>query len=136
MAVVVVTRLRLRSHDVLDAFFAAAVALLEQAKASPGVLRTDVLAEAEDTWWTCTSWTDRASMESFVTTDPHHASMGQLDGWCDEASFVDWEQDDGELPTWPAAHARLVADGRSSSLSDPSPANEPRSFPPPVLDAG
>ena len=135
MAVVVVTRLRLASHDVLDAFFASAVALLEQAKASPGVLNVDVLAEANDTWWTCSSWRDRNAMNVFVATDPHHATMARLDEWCDEATFVDWEQDDGDLPSWSQAFDRLVADGRSSHLARPSPLNETRAFPAPVVAA-
>ena len=38
MAVIVVTRLRLKDHSYLDDFFTAAVALLEQAQGSPGIL--------------------------------------------------------------------------------------------------
>jgi hypothetical protein len=133
MAVIVVTRLRLADHAMLDDFFEAAVALLEQANASPGVVYTDVLAEANDVWWTCTSWQDRAAMQAFVGTDPHAITMDRLDEWCDEATFVDWEQDDATLPDWDAAFQRLVADGQSSRLVHASPANEARSFPAPVV---
>jgi quinol monooxygenase YgiN len=136
MAVVVVTRLRLIDKAVLDDFFVAAVALLEQAKGSPGVLNADAMAEANDVWWTCTAWADRGAMEAYVRTDPHHATMAKLDGWCDEASFVDWEQADGALPGWQEAYEHLIADGRSSPLSHPSPDNAALAFPPPVLPQG
>jgi hypothetical protein len=134
MPVVVVTRLRLANKDVMNDFFTAAVALLEQAKSSVGILNTDVLAEANDTWWSCTSWQDRDAMQAFVDTDPHHATMSSLDGWCDEASFVDWDQDGGELPGWQGAFERLVAQGHSAELSNPSPNNAALAFTPPVLD--
>ena len=132
MAVIVVTRLRLKDHSYLDDFFTAAVALLEQAQGSPGILSADALAEANDAWWSRTAWQDRDTMRSFVTTDPHHSTMDRLDDWCDEATFADWEQDDPALPDWPTAYRHLVADGRSATLTDASRANETRSFPPPV----
>ena len=132
MPVIVVTRLRLRDHSLLDDFFASAVALLEQAKGSPGILGTDVLADANDAWWTVTSWDGRPSMTSFVSTDPHLSAMGRLDDWCDEATFVDWHQSGSELPDWATAWRRLVADGQKGKLSQPSPAHETLAFPPPV----
>lgn len=132
MAVIVVTRLRLKDHSFLDDFFTAAVALLEQAQGSPGILGAEALAEANDAWWSCTAWHDRDTMRSFVTTDPHRSTMGRLDDWCDEATFADWEQDDPALPDWQTAHRHVVAGGRSATLTDASSANEARSFPPPV----
>jgi hypothetical protein len=55
LAVIVVTRLRLRDPALLDEFFTAAVATLEQARGSAGSLGSDVLADAANTWWTATS---------------------------------------------------------------------------------
>ena len=135
MSVVVVTRLRLRDPALLDDFFAAAVAVLEQAKQSDGSLGSDVLADAEDTWWTVTLWADREHMRSFVAEQPHLATEDHLDEWCDEASFVDWDQDGTEIPDWPTCYAHLLSDGYSGELTDPSPANASRSFPPPVEPA-
>ena len=106
---------------------------MEQAGNSAGVVNSDVLAEANDVWWSCTSWTDNAAIDAYVDTDPHHATMARLDGWCDEASFVDWEQEDAVLPDWRTAFDRLVAEGRSAGLSRASPANATLSFPPPVV---
>jgi heme-degrading monooxygenase HmoA len=132
MAVIAVTRLRLRDHAYLDEFFASAVALLEQANNSAGVLGADVLAEENDAFWTTTAWQDRDSMVAYVSTDPHLTTMEHLDEWCDEATFVDWEQSSPDLPDWQTAFGRLVADGQPASLTHPSKAHETRAFPAPV----
>jgi hypothetical protein len=133
MPIMVVTRLRLKDPGVLNDFFAGASASLEQAQKSDGNLGADALAEAHDTWWTVTAWADRARMEAFVGAEPHRGTMARLDDWCDEASFVDWEQAGSDLPDWPTSYRHLVADGKSAALSHPSAAQHDRSFPAPVL---
>jgi hypothetical protein len=132
MAVIVVTRLRLRDPALLDEFFTAAVASLEQAKKSDGSLGADVLADANNTWWTVTAWQERRPMQAFVGTDPHRSTMARLDDWCDEATFVDWEQEGADLPDWHTGYHRLVADGEVASLTHASDAHQTRAFPPPV----
>jgi hypothetical protein len=47
MPIIVVTRLRLRDSALLDEFFTAAAAVLEQAKISAGNLGANVLADAD-----------------------------------------------------------------------------------------
>ena len=133
MPVIVVTRLRLKDPAFFDDFFASAVAVAEQAQNSPGNLAADVLAEANNTYWTRTAWQDRDAMNTFVGTQPHLATMDRLDDWCDEATFVDWEQPGPDLPAWPDGYARLVADGQVASLSSPSDAHHTRDFPAPVV---
>lgn len=133
MPVVVVTRLRLRDQSFMNDFFAAAVAVLEQAKNSDGSLGADALADANNAWWTVTAWRDRAPMLAFVSTEPHLSTMAQLDGWCDEATFVDWEQGGADLPDWQTSYHRLVADGQVASLTNPSGAHLTRDFPAPVV---
>jgi quinol monooxygenase YgiN len=130
--VIVVTRLRLKDPSLLDEFFNAAVALFEQATSSEGNLGADALAEANNTWWSCSAWRDRASMRSYVDTEPHRTTRARLDDWCDEATFGDWEQDESSLPDWQTAYRRLVDDGVSATLTDASEDNESRAFPAPV----
>jgi quinol monooxygenase YgiN len=132
MPIIVVTRLRLRDPSLLDEFFTHAAAVLEQAMKSVGNLGTDALAEAHDAWWSITAWDDRAHMEAYVNTDPHLSTEALLDHLCDEATFVDWEQDTPQLPNWQTSWRRLVADGRSATLTNPSEANESRAFSAPV----
>jgi quinol monooxygenase YgiN len=135
MPVMVVTRLRLRRPELLDDFFVASVAVIEQAKAASGSLGVDAMAENNDVWWTVSAWQDRAAMRAFVAAEPHHSVIPRVDEFCDEATFVDWEQDSAELPAWDISYARLVAEGQSAALTDASPANQDRSFPPPPASA-
>jgi hypothetical protein len=133
MPLIVVTRLRLRDPAYFDDFFAAAVAVVEQAQKSAGNLGADVLAEAGNTYWTRTAWQGREAMEAFVGAQPHLHTMDQIDEWCDEATFIDWEQPGGDLPDWQTGYQRIVAEGHVSNLTHPSDANGARAFPPPVL---
>jgi hypothetical protein len=132
MPVIVVTRLRLRDPALLDDFFAAAVASLEQAQKSDGSLGANVLADANNAWWTVTAWQDRGPMSAFVGSEPHLHTMARLADWCDEATFVDWEQASADLPDWPTSYRRLIAEGQVASLTHPSGAHEASDFPPPV----
>ena len=136
MAVIVVTRLRLRDPALLDEFFTDAVAAIEQAQKSEGNLGADALADANNSWWSVSSWQDRRRMRAFVGAQPHRTILGRLDHYCDEATFVDWEQDSPDLPDWRTSHQRLVADGMVADLSHPSDANQTRAFPLPVEPAG
>ena len=135
MAVIVFTRLRLKDPALTDGFFADAVAALEQAQKSEGNLGTDALADANNAWWTVTAWQDNQRMRSYVSSQPHRGIMSHLDKFCDEATFVDWEQDSADLPDWQAGWRRLVDGGTASMLTQPSPAHQTRDFPAPVVPA-
>ena len=132
MPVIVVTRLRLRSPELIDEFFTHAVAVLEQALRSEGNLGADALAEAHDAWWSVSAWRERGLMEAYVNSEPHLSTMELLDHLCDEATFVDWEQPGVALPDWQTSWRHLVADGKSATLTHPSVSNQARAFPAPV----
>jgi len=132
---IVVTRLRLRNADQLNDFFTAAVAVLEQAKSTDGNLGGDVLADVNNAWWTVTAWQDRAHMGAFVGAQPHLGTMDHLDTWCDQAHFVDWEQDTADLPDWQTSYQRLIKDGQVGQLTNADPGHATRDFPPPVVPA-
>jgi len=133
VAVIVVTRLRLRDPAMLDDFFTDALAAIEQAQKSDGNLGVDALADANNAWWSVTSWQERRLMHSYVRTEPHRTIQSHLDRYCDEATFVDWEQDSADLPDWPTNWRHLVADGQAAELSQPSAAHQTREFPAPVV---
>lgn len=133
MPLVVVTRLRLRDAAFFDEFFASAVATVEQATQSEGNLSADVLADAHNTYWTRTAWKDRGAMHAFVGANPHLSTMGRIDDWCDEATFVDWEQTGAEVPDWDVGYRRLLASGQPATLTHPSEAHHNRDFPAPVV---
>jgi hypothetical protein len=133
MAVIVVTRLRLKDPALLDDFFTDALAAIEQAQKSDGNLGVDALADANNAWWSVTSWQERRLMHSYVRTEPHRTIQSHLDRYCDEATFVDWEQDSADLPDWPTNWHHLVADGQAAEISQPSAAHQTRDFPAPVV---
>ena len=132
MPVIVVTRLRLSDPALFDEFFASAVAVTEQAENSDGNLGADVLADANNVFWTRSAWQARGPMQAFVGSEPHLATMARLDDWCDEATFVDWEQSDPSLPDWQTGYDRIIADGQVASLTRASDAHQTRAFPAPV----
>jgi hypothetical protein len=132
MPIIVVARLRLRDHSLQDEFFTRATAVLEQAQRSDGSLGTNAFADAYDVWWDVTAWQGRGQIEDFMKIEPHKGTIELVDHLCDEASFVDWEQDNADLPDWQTCWRRLVADGRSAMLTHGSDANESRKFPAPV----
>jgi hypothetical protein len=132
MPVIVVTRLRLKDPGLVNEFFTDAVAAIEQAQKSAGNLGADALADAGNAWWSVSAWSGREPMRAFVRREPHQTIITRLDHYCDEATFVDWEQDASQLPGWQACWQHLVADGQPAELSEPSAANLTRAFPPPV----
>ncbi len=136
MPVIVVTRLRLKDPALLNEFFTAAVAAIEQAQKSDGNLGADALADANNAWWSVSAWTERRPMQAFVGTEPHLAISKRLDHFCDEATFVDWEQASPDLPDWQTSWRHLTADGKVAELTHPSDANQTRAFPPPIDAAG
>jgi hypothetical protein len=135
MPIIVVARLRLKDPSLLDEFFTRATGVLELAQKMDGNLGADALAQGQDVWWDVTAWQGRAQIETFMKTEPHLSTIGLVDHLCSEASFVDWEQDSSELPDWQTSWRRLVADGRSATLTNASDANETRDFPAPVEPA-
>ena len=135
MPVIVVTRLRLKDPALFDEFFASAIAVTEQAQSSAGNLGADVLAEANNTYWTRTAWQERVLMNAFVGAEPHRRTMSRISDWCDEATFVDWEQAGADLPDWQDGYRRLVASGQGATLTQATDAHHSRQFPAPVLPA-
>jgi hypothetical protein len=136
MPVIVVTRLRLKDPALLDEFFTAAVAAIEQAQKSDGNLGADALADANNAWWSVSAWQARRPMRAFVDSEPHLSISKRLDHFCDEATFVDWEQASPELPDWQTSWRHLTADGKVAELTHPSDANQARAFPAPIEAAG
>ena len=132
MPVIVVTRLRLKDPALLDEFFTDAVAAIEQATKAEGNLGADALADANNAWWSVTAWQDRRQMQAFVGAEPHLDIMTRLDHYCDEATFVDWEQASPALPDWRTSWTHLTADGTAAELTHPSAANQTRAFPQPA----
>jgi quinol monooxygenase YgiN len=131
MAVISITRLRVRSWRFLPLFFIHALRSARQAGRAEGNLGSSLLRDRKNTFWTATAWRDEAAMRQFMLSGAHRQAMPKLLNWCDEAALVHWTQDSADLPSWPAAHARLEAEGRSSKVYHPSENHKAHKFPAP-----
>jgi heme-degrading monooxygenase HmoA len=132
MAIVSITRLRVRHWWFLPQFFVYALRSARQAAAADGNLAVTLLRDRNNTFWTGTSWSDEAAIKTFMHAAPHGPAMRRLLEWCDEASLVRWTQDSHELPSWDVAHRRLEEEGRASKVNHPSPAHTAHRFPAPT----
>lgn len=121
VAVISVTRLRVRSLRYLPGFLWYTLQVRRQLRRSPGFLAGMVSTSAGFAFWTTTAWIDEASMKHFRDTDWHKPAMRKLLDWCDEASLVRWTQDGVDLPDPAAMLAQLQSCGRTSKVRHPTP---------------
>lgn len=132
MAFISVTRLRLRSRRYLLPFLHATWSIVRQAKRADGFVEGQLarggdpslwrrlVPEKDATFWTLTVWDDEESMRAFRNSDPHGRIMPKLLDWCDEASFVHWEQEDAELPDTAVARRAMFERGELGRVRHPS----------------
>lgn len=123
MALVSITRLRVRSWWYIFGFFVKVLCAALQAKSADGSAAVLLLSEHKNTYWTCTVWKDEASMRSFMSSGAHRHAMPKLLEWCDEASVLHWFQDSEQVPSWNEAHQRMQSQGRRSKVNHPSEAH-------------
>jgi heme-degrading monooxygenase HmoA len=120
MPVVSVTRLHLRSLWFFAPFTIRALGSSRQAKRSRGFKAGWIGNESTRGFWTVTVWEDTTAMRAFRNSGVHMRAMPRLLRWCDEASFVHWEQQDSTAPDTEQAYARLKEGGRTSKVAYPS----------------
>ncbi|HEV2705994.1 MAG TPA: antibiotic biosynthesis monooxygenase [Pyrinomonadaceae bacterium] len=131
MALISITRLRIRAWRFLPAFLVYSLLSARQSKRAPGNLGLMLLRDANRAFWTATAWRDEAAMRAFMMSGAHRRAMPKLLDWCDEAALVHWTQETHDLPDWQEAHRRMLADGRRSKVRHPSPAHTAYDIPPP-----
>jgi hypothetical protein len=120
MALVSVTRLRLRSIWYLPEFIWRSSRSLSQARKANGCVAAIVRNQPGMVFWTCTAWHDMGAMRTFMSSGAHKHAMPKMLNWCSEASLVHWESASDALPQWEEAEARLRAGGRTSGVRYPS----------------
>lgn len=128
MSLVSVTRLRLRKLRYLPGFAWFAVRSSMQARRAEGNLRTLTVKDRGLTFWTITVWRDQAAMRAFRNAGSHKAAMPKLFEWCDEATYVHWEQESDAAPELKSAYDRLVAEGVVSRVRYPTDNHATRNF--------
>jgi len=120
MPFVSVTRLHLASRWSFPRFVYYALGSSKQARRSPGFLAGWTSSDGEFGFWTSTVWDSLEAMRAFRNSGVHLKAMPKLLRWCDEASFVHWEQPDATAPDIDAAVDRLAREGKVSKVNKPS----------------
>ncbi len=133
MALISVTRLRIRAVRFLPMFLYRSGQSIRQAQDAEGNLGVSVLRDANNVFWTRTAWTDEAALRAYMTAGAHRKAMPSLKKWCDEASIVHWASESSELPGWDEAYDRMMAEGRPSRLQQETPRHRSMRYPPPRL---
>lgn len=123
MAFVSVTRLRVRSIWFLLPFTLATRRSRNQLISAPGFIEGRLTIEFPFAFWTMTSWNSQEEMRRFRNAPPHLEAMRRLPYWCDEASYVHWQQRDTQLPPIDEAYQLLTNQGRTSKVTHPTPAH-------------
>jgi hypothetical protein len=123
MALVSVTRLRVRSWRYLGGFIFHAFRTALQASVSDGACKVVLFRDKQNAYWTCTVWQNEKPMNAFVSSGVHVKVMPKLMQWCDEASVVHWRQAETSVPSWNEIHRRMQSEGRRAKVSHPSEAH-------------
>jgi len=120
VAIVSITRLRVRSWRQMPSFAWHTVRSQRQVKRDAGCIRGSVGNAGGLTFWTATVWSDEAAMKQFRGTGAHKRAMPRLLDICDEASVARWTQDTDRLPSPAEMVERMRAEGRISKVRRPS----------------
>lgn len=120
MPLISITRLHLRSVRFFPSFGLYTVGSVRQVRRAPGFVGGWLASEGLRGFWTATAWRDIESMRAFRNGAPHLTAMRKLLHWCDEASYVHFEQASSALPEVAAAYQRLAESGTVSKVLHPS----------------
>ena len=131
MVFVSITRLRLRSALYLLPFLWHAFRSGNQIVKANGFIKGKTLMDKKITFWTMSLWADEIAMRTYRNTDAHKKAMPKLQHWCDEASVINWKQDEAEFPDWQMSYQKMLAEGRLSKVKHPSPDHAKSQFPAP-----
>lgn len=113
-AVVMASRFVLTSRRHTFRMLGTAMKVRQQVLASPGALGVSLVARPwRREYLTLSSWTDRASIDTFIGTSPHREAMRDLHPVMADAVFTFWETPTSQPPTWADARERIAAARRS-----------------------
>ncbi|MFI6476689.1 hypothetical protein ACIBH1_02080 [Nonomuraea sp. NPDC050663] len=117
-AVVMASRLEVKSLRHVPRFFLKSISVWRQALRSPGALGVSLRADlTKRTFWTVSAWSDKKAVYAYAAAEPHKTTMRKLRGVMKESTFVFWQADAGTLPIdWTEIERRITAE-RDAELS-------------------
>jgi hypothetical protein len=130
MIFVSVTRLKVRSLWYLPGFMRANETSVRQLLKTPGFEGGKELVDKNLVFWTVTTWADEAAMKVFRNSAAHRKAMQKLPVWCNEASYLHWQQAETVLPDWQTIHGKMVWEGKLTKVRHPTAAQEGKNYPP------
>jgi hypothetical protein len=100
--VAMASRLPLKSHRSIPGFLNDTLRIRRQLAHTDGLVGYSLNAQlSRKTFWTFSVWADRASLDAFAATDPHHQIMQRLRPRMDETRFKFFAIPGSKLPmTW------------------------------------
>jgi hypothetical protein len=115
-ALVMASKLEVRSLKDVPRFFRNSLLAWKQVKGAPGALGASLVAEPlKRTFWTLSAWEGRAELDAYVRAEPHRTVMTSMRPTMKDSAFVFWEVPVDELPIgWPEARRRLAEQQRTS----------------------
>jgi hypothetical protein len=127
-----VTRLRVKSLIYLPRFLLGNAAVLRSIKKIEGFICGKELVDKGFTFWTVTLWESDQAMKYFRNRDPHQSAMRNLPGWCDEGAYVHWIQEEAVIPDWNLLYKKLITEGKTTKVKQPSTRQEGMKYPAPL----
>ncbi|MFC5180286.1 DUF3291 domain-containing protein [Actinomadura harenae] len=118
-ALVMASRLEVRSLRYLPGFLLASMALLRQARSSPGAWGLSLRAEPlRRTFWTLSAWSDRDALDAYASAEPHRSTMRAKRKVMRESTFVFWNVPASDLPVAWSEVERRIAEKRGAVGTD------------------
>ncbi|MBD2695161.1 hypothetical protein [Anabaena catenula] len=120
MAVLSITRLKLRSYSYLMTFLVQNEQVLKQIRQSEGFIKGKEMATVDLSMWTSTLWASEKLLKAFYLSGSHRQVMPKLNVWTSEAVSGHRESNTLELPSWYEVRDELDSIGHFIKLSHPS----------------
>ncbi|MEV0981357.1 DUF3291 domain-containing protein [Streptomyces sp. NPDC049915] len=109
-ALVMASRLEVRSLKDVPRFFLQSLAAWKQVRGAQGALGASLIADPlRRTFWTLSAWESREQLYAYAKAEPHHTIVKGLRSTMRQSVFTFWEVPVGQLPiTWADAKRRIA----------------------------
>jgi heme-degrading monooxygenase HmoA len=116
-ALVMASRLEVRSFSDVPRFFLRSLATWKQVRSAPGAYGASLIAQPlKRTFWTLSAWEDKEALYRYARTEPHRSVMSGLRSTMSRSVFTFWQIPAADLPLdWAEARRRLAEQERADA---------------------